>query len=436
MEQTKVKKRVAIFPAGSEIGLEILNAMRYSTFFEPVGFSSVPCHGAFVYREYYEGLPFYTDAQFITALNEWIASYKIDFIYPAYDDIQLFLTEHQEEIACPIVTSEKNTVDICRSKEKTYEYLLQFAEGKELVPKTYHSMENVTGYPVFIKPDVGQGSQGAQLIHTKEELQYALQKDKKKVICEYLPGEEYTVDCFTSRKGELLSCKMRNRKRIRNGISVSSEVLKLPETVERAALFINSKFTFQGAWFFQIKKDVNGNYRLLEIAPRIAGTMGLTRNTGINYPVLTLFTLMGTEVSVIANDYPLKVDRALISRYQMGIEYERVYVDLDDTLIVDGKVNTVLMRFLYQCVNQEKEIYLLTRHIREVKQTLSEHHIAESLFQQIIHIQDDTAKSNYIKEKSIFIDDSFRERKDVREHCSIPVFDCSEVESLIDWRIG
>lgn len=45
-------------------------------------------------------------------------------------------------------------------------------------------------------------------------------------------------------------------------------------------------------------------------------------------------------------------------------------------------------------------------------------------------------KCRYIKGKdSILIDDSFAERKRVRERLGIPVFDIDMVESLIDWRM-
>lgn len=430
MSMIKERKRVAVFPAGSEIGLEIQSALKYSTFFDVVGFSSVPCHASYVFKEYYEGLPFYTHPEFINILNEWIETYQIDFLYPAYDDVQLYLTEHQSEINCVIVTSSTDTVFTCRSKKRTYS---RFAEYS-FIPKTYEPDDENIPYPVFVKPDIGQGSQGAQLVHNREELLLAVQKGKELAICEYLPGQEYTIDCFTDKDGNLLSYNMRNRQRIRNGISVSSTLMEMPVEVQKMAEQINGKFSFSGAWFFQVKETLNNEYKLLEIAPRIAGTMGLTRNLGINYPLLTLFVLSGMSVSVIANSYGISVDRALISRYSLGIKYHKVYVDLDDTLTVRGKVNSALMMFLYQCLNNHVEIILLTKHIKVVQETLAKHRISEALFDQIIHIQPDDEKSKYITGEAIFIDDSFSERKKVRENCQIPVFDCSEVEALLDWR--
>ena len=59
-----------------------------------------------------------------------------------------------------------------------------------------------------------------------------------------------------------------------------------------------------------------------------------------------------------------------------------------------------------------------------------------NLFDDIIIIDDkSTKKSSFIKTRhSIFIDDSFAERKDVFNNCGIPVFSVDAIEVLIDNR--
>lgn len=426
-----MKKRVAVFPAGSEIGLEINRALKYSTYFELFGFSSVDDHAAFVFKNYVDGIPFYTKPDFIEKLNEALVEHQIDFLYPALDDLLLYLTEHQSEIKAKVITSAVDTIRICRSKIKTYEYF----KDEYFVPRSYESIDDVDTYPVFIKPDIGQGSQGAKLIKDRKELEIAFEENPNIVICEYLSGEEYTIDCFTDFKGEFKVCKMRNRNRVRTGISVNSKSLKTPQEVIDIARIINEKLTLNGAWFFQLKKNAKGEFRLLEIAPRIAGTMGLSRNTGVNYPLLTLFNAMEKDVAIIPNNYEIEVDRAFISRFKTNLDYNTVYVDLDDTIIVNEKVNTFLMMYLYQCVNEGKKLVLITKHIRVIEETLGKNKVPMSLFDEVIHLSPTDKKSEYVKDKkAIFIDDSFAERMDVAKNCGIPVFDLSEVEALIDWK--
>ena len=164
------------------------------------------------------------------------------------------------------------------------------------------------------------------------------------------------------------------------------------------------------------------------------GTMGATRNRGANLPLLTLYNFWGYDVDLVINDNQELVDRAFISRFQTDLRYSRVYVDFDDTLVLGDKVNTQLIAFLYQARNEGKELYLLTRHACDVREDLRRFGIAESLFDAIYWVRGEDTKIAYIQPDSLFIDDSFAERKRVKEACGIPVFDLDMVESLLNWK--
>lgn len=247
---------------------------------------------------------------------------------------------------------------------------------------------------------------------------------------------EYTVDCLTDKKGNLLVNKFRNRERIRNGIAVRSSQINTPSEIIEIAKIINSKFHFIGAWFFQVKQDINGKFKLLEISPRIPGTMGLSRNAGINFPLLTLFTFWGFDVSIIDNGYGITLDRAFYSAYRVDISYEYIYLDFDDTITIDGIVNPDVMKFIYQSVNKGKKIIVLSKHQTDLIDDMMKLHIDTGLFEDIKVIDMKDEKYKYITEKnSIFIDDSFCERKKIRDIVGIPVFDVDMIECLIDWRM-
>lgn len=432
--QEKQTKKVLIFPAGTEIGLEIFNSLKYSKFVEIYGGTSSSDHSSLVYKHLIDGFPFYSEPGFVDYLNKIIKRYALDYIYPAHDAVQYFLMEHEKEIRAKIVSTAKETVEICRSKKRTYCYLRERGESWFL-PEEYYSVEEVSKFPVFVKPAVGQGSSGAERIDDKEALLRKLTGEKEMVICEFLPGEEYTVDCFTDKDGRLRFVSIRNRERIRLGISVHSRVLPLNESVKRIAETLNRNFEFNGAWFFQLKKNIDDEYRLMEVSPRIPGTVGVTRNKGVNFPLLTLYNMWGMCVDILCNSYDIVVDRAFINRYDVAYDYDKVYVDFDDTLIIDKKVNVQLLAFLYQSVSKGREIILLTKHVKDIMASLKEYHISYDLFSEIIVLKKDDQKSDYIiSKKAIFIDDSFAERKLVADICNIPVIDLDMVESLIDWR--
>lgn len=422
-------KNVLVFPCGSEVGLEINRALACSTHFKLYGGNSVEDHGKFVYENYIAGLPFIDGPDFINELNRIIDFYKIDFVIPAHDSAVLKMSENQNVIKATIITSDKDTCKVCRSKGLTYEIF------KDIIPtpNVYKKNEKMN-FPVFLKPDVGQGTKGTYKVNTKAEVNFYFKKDPTLIAMEYLPGKEYTVDCFTNRTGELLFAEGRERIRINNGISVNSKQTSNPKFKDLAEI-INRTLSFQGAWFYQVKERTDGELVLLEIAPRIAGTMALFRVAGINFIQLSLFDRMGFDVSILDNKLDIEIDRALFSRFLINVNYDYVYIDLDDTIIVDNAVNTDIIKFLYQARNMGKKIILLTKHKYDIKETLSKFAISNLLFDDILLLEFNQNKSFFIRNtNSIFIDDSFAERKEVFDSLKIPVFGLDAVESLLHWK--
>lgn len=190
----------------------------------------------------------------------------------------------------------------------------------------------------------------------------------------------------------------------------------------------------RGAWFFQLKADRKGLLKLMEVAPRIGGTSALSRARGVNLPLLSLYEAERIPVTVAPNEFDITIDRALVNRFQHHLEYDTVYVDLDDTLLVRGRVNQTLAGFIYQCLNRRKRIVLLTRHEGSVEETLRRYRLS-GLFDDVIFVPCTKCKSEFIREgHAIFIDDSFSERTAVATVRGIPTFDCSMIDVLLDER--
>lgn len=420
-----MKKNVLVFPCGSEIGLEVYRALKFSKDFNLIGGSSVDDHGKFVYENYIEDIPFVDDDLFVDKINNIIEDYKIDLIIPAHDSVVLKLAQFSDRINAIIVSSNLRACDICRSKRKTYEVFKETLP----VPIVYDSIEQVDKYPVFLKPSVGQGAKGTKKVNNYDELKaYYENRNEDLLILEYFPNDEYTIDCFTNFNGDLIYCAGRKRNRISNGISVSSIEVEKPEFKDLARI-INDELNMNGAWFFQLKERANGELGLLEIAPRIAGTMEFQRAFGVNLPLLSLYNALEIPVSIVRNNYQVQMDRALSTTFKIDYDYKNVYVDLDDTLIVDGKVNYELLAFLYKCLNENKKIILISRHAINPIDTLEKYQIY-NFFDEIIHIEDKKNKSDYVKAESIFIDDSHAEREDVFEKVKVPVFDVNMIDVL------
>jgi hypothetical protein len=427
------KVNVLIFPSGSEIGMEIFESLKYNIHFTLFGMTSRDDHSRYLYDDEHLLMGDYNiqSNSFIKALENIILSYNIKYIFPTHDTVVEFLAINREKLSATVIGSGDASI-IARSKAKTYDML----RGYDFMPKMFENITDITPdeYPVFVRPDRGQGGKGAFRAESFDELNTKIYDcDDELIVNEYLEGDEISVDCFSNCKNELLFIGARTRERIGMGISFRSTCVAPDEEITNIAKTLNSVFNIHGAWFFQLKKNRKGAYKFLEFALRQASTMGLYRQLGVNFAALALFDAMGLNVRILFNDVHIQLDRRLQCSYKLDIRYSTIFIDFDDTIIISNKVNTTAMSFLYQCHNKGKKVVLLTKHAFDINKTLKLYRVPENLFNEIIHLKPDDEKYKYIdRQDAIFIDNYYFDRVSVHEQCGIPVFDVDAIASLID----
>jgi carbamoyl-phosphate synthase large subunit len=427
------KTNVLIFPCGSGIGLEICQSLYQLRNFNIIGSSSIgsePNPAIGWLDKYYGNLPLLVNEnELVNDIQEIIEIEKINFIFPGYDDAIIFFTKNSNKLGNATVLSVSyNISNICRSKSLTYNYF----QNDIRVPKIY-TLDNLK-FPVFVKPDKGQGSHGAKKIDNINSLLEHNNTIIDPLILEYLPYQEYTVDCFSDREKGLLFIGIRERIRVVNGICVATKNVDIPDA-KIMATKIQNKLSMHGAWFFQVKYATDNSLCLLEIAPRISGCMAFYRGIGINFAALSIYEALRKPIEIIMNKIPENLHMVKIYRnyYPNKINYKIVYIDLDDTLIQNNLVNSQLIQFIYQCFNNNIKCYLITRCKSNPYTILRKYHICAELFENIIHISNNKSKSEFIIEPkiSLFIDDSFSERKEVYKTGAF-VIDCSSLDLVLN----
>lgn len=419
------KINVLVFPCGSENALEIYKALRYSVHVNLIGASSVDDMGSLTYKNYVGGLPNIKDNSFDKEFEKLITEKSIDVIFATHDTVMQFLAD--KKLDTYLVNGDINTTKIARSKIKTYELF----KNQSWCPRYYIELENIE-FPVICKPDFGQGAQGVYTCYNHHDLKIYSDKIDFPVIAEYLPGDELTVDCFTDRNKKLIWAQPRTREKVKAGISMKSTYIELSDEINNIANDINNQLKMRGPWFFQIKQDKNKKWKLLEISCRMAGTMVAQRAKGINLPLMAVQDFMERDLITLPFIHARYIERAIYTKVKMDIEFSKVYIDFDDTLILNNKIVIDAISFIYAMNNEKKEVILITRHENNLDETLKLFGISKELFSEIIHIKDNTPKSNYIKGKdAIFIDNHFLERKEVSEKCNIPVFDVDYLEYFL-----
>lgn len=419
--------RVLIVPGPTEIGLEVHRSLARRRDVEVHGAGlGGSTHGPYVYQRYWE-VPGALEPAFADAVAELCSRHCIDLVYPTHDDALVALARDER---LHVVGSPPDTVETCRSKTATYRRLA----GAVPVPDLYERPADVPGFPVFVKPDRGQGSKGARRVDDADALARALEQDPSLITLRFLPGREYTVDCFTGIDRVLRFAGGRLRNRIGNGISMDTVCVEDDRFTPLAAR-INERLELVGGWFFQLREDEDGDPYVLEVAPRIAGTSGLQRVRGVNLPLLSVYAALGVDVEVRPLPLPVRLDRALTSRHLGAPDFDTLFIDLDDTLVVRDVVDDLAVRLVFQCINRGVRVELVTRHDGDLDETLRRHRLL-GLFDVVHRLAPGTPKSVVVRgSRAVFVDDSFAERREVANATGVPGFDLSMIDLLIDERM-
>ncbi|WP_139787073.1 hypothetical protein [Cohnella massiliensis] len=367
-------KNILVFPCETEEAMELNHALGRLVHCSLFGASSLGGEqkGKFVYRKYLGEIN--TNVLgWKKELNDLIQQFEIDLIFPSSIEIMTLLAKCQCEINSKIIAPSYNTISFCRSKKLTKSLF------KELL--------------------------------TAEESIY----DEIVEIC-----------CLTDKNGEIRYLECLNLDNI--NITLVNDLIK------RTSQKINSSLNLRGAWSFKLSIN-NNQISNLKVTPGIIPSMALCRNKGVNLAALCYFDWIGKEIEVLSSKIKITAQTYKHKRYIVHYEYDEVYLDLDDTIILNGKINPQIMTFLFQSRNDGKKVHLITKHKNELQTTLSTYRI-QNLFDSVIWIQHSDEKYRYIRgERAIFVDDAFSERKKVAEHLGIPTFELSAVECLIDWRL-
>jgi carbamoyl-phosphate synthase large subunit len=187
-------------------------------------------------------------------------------------------------------------------------------------------------YPVVVKPRRGSGSRGFMLVGSAAELAAVKTGAVKTgtgdrttglLVQEFLPGEEYSIDVLADTTGHVIASVPRLRARVDSGVAVGSRTVRDAELEEFGqAVAEATGITYVAN--VQCKRDSDGHPALLEVNPRMPGTLGLTIASGIDMPRLALAALRGQPVPATLGFRERAVVRFLDERVIDPAEVENV----------------------------------------------------------------------------------------------------------------
>jgi carbamoyl-phosphate synthase large subunit len=181
-------------------------------------------------------------------------------------------------------------------------------------------------YPVVVKPRSGSGSRGFLTVASAAELA-ALDPAPGLLVQEYLPGAEFSIDVLADADGHVIASVPRLRARVDSGVSVGGRTVHDAE-LESFGRAVAEATGITYVANVQAKRDAAGRPSLLEVNPRMPGTLGLTIASGVDMPRLALAALLGQPLPASLGFRDRAVVRFLDERVLDPAEVDRVGLDL------------------------------------------------------------------------------------------------------------
>lgn len=217
-------------------------------------------------------------------LQQMIQDWNIDYVIPILPEELEVIEKVVNQTKANILISPTETLSICCDKVKFYEWANK--EVPEFVTKwqTLDTNSTLPGEITFLKPARGRGSKNCYKFNREElelfKKQIAKEELQNWINMEYLPGEEWTVDCYVRKHDKKIDFIVpRQRLQVLGGVCIKGKTEKNVQLIENTKKILNS-LDFVGPICVQWKTDVNGKYKLLEINPRLSGGCLITSSVG------------------------------------------------------------------------------------------------------------------------------------------------------------
>jgi carbamoyl-phosphate synthase large subunit len=198
-----------------------------------------------------------------------------------------------------IIVPEERFCDIVLNKWNMYK---EFVKNGLHVPETL-LLENIDSidceWPMIVKPIVGRGSRGVQILHSKKQLEAYLELSSYKledlILQRLLQGIEYTVSVIVSRQGKLLAVVPKRviRKKGVTQVAVTEENY----AIESLCKDIQSKLKANGPFNVQLIMEGNKPF-IIEINPRFSTTVALTLAAGVNEVDIAIKDSLGIPYTI------------------------------------------------------------------------------------------------------------------------------------------
>ncbi len=256
-------------------------------------------------------------------IRELLKTGKYDVVIPTVDFSAYILSKNKEEFSryCRVLANDLNTYEIAGNKNKTMEVCMS---NSIPCPKTLlgvTSIEDVTEsdleYPIVVKPKTGYGAIGFKIVQSKGELISLFKNPHYSLIDyvfqEYIPqtGLQYECAMFVDDENNIKTSVVFSKNRwfpINGGSSTLNITVERPDIIDSCAKLLKL-INWRGPADIDLIQDPRDDTaKIMEINPRVSGSVKITFLAGVNQAKQMLELAYNSEVT----EYPsYLVDRRL-----------------------------------------------------------------------------------------------------------------------------
>lgn len=193
--------------------------------------------------------------------------YEIDIILPFVGgavEVASKVKPHLPDVFIPV-----SDFEVSRTMFDKLSAAKAFEKAGIPIPRTYTAIN--AKMPAIAKPRKGSSSRGIKIFHTLDELMQ-LENFSEYLVQEYIQNnDEYTVDCYVSQEGEILTVVPRCRLEIMGG-EVTRTITCRNAKLDALSRMVIRTFNLRGPVTLQFLHDLDKDrYLLMEVNPRLGG---------------------------------------------------------------------------------------------------------------------------------------------------------------------
>ena len=284
----KTNSNILILSAGRRVGLvqAFSNEMKRRELTGAIFGADVECELSAACQVADEAftVPNVQNASYIEEITKLCVQNDIRMVVPTIDtelEKLAFCKEKLEAHGVSVVISSPNLIQDCQDKRRTAGLFNKLGIN---TPKLYDA--NSISFPCFKKPVNGSGSVGAGKVESPDQLTDFQLNDQNMIFMELIDEDhqEYTVDMYFNRFGELKCLIPRQRLETRGG-ETSKGVTKRDHVYDYLMERVAQIKGAIGCLTLQIFATANGKSLLaIEVNPRFGGGFPLSYEAGANFP--------------------------------------------------------------------------------------------------------------------------------------------------------